>query len=332
MGKDKDLRESCQNILESIVKERSEKVRRIKYYDYIHKFKLLNEIPILPFHQKEKYDIIILSIVPVEFNTMNDLFGVGSDKEDDDINGLWFYRFQVDRTYNRKPLKVLITLVGQAGDINCSLACSRILQKYDCDLMLLFGIAAGLRSQLTKYSTVVSQSIVNYEFQRIDEDGITFRPKIFNIDRYTAKIISKIDSDKWKSEFLKQYDKLVDNKVEFPINKLDEVVLKEGVIASGAKLLANGKHLAFLRKKIPVEKGIIAAEMEGSGFSPTCEEYGKKWLIFRGISDYGEPDKNDPLNKKYQKIAAASASVAVMYYLKFLYRTPGERGETDLIF
>ena len=72
--------------------------------------------------------------------------------------------------------------------------------------------------------------------------------------------------------------------------------------------------------------------MEGSGFSPACIEFKRNWLVFRGISDYGEADKNSPVNKKYQNIAAASAVTAMMYYLTNLYRTPEERGDAELDF
>lgn len=325
--------ESCNAIIDSLVKEKSEKVRQLKYFDFIHKFNKVTTSQIQSINLKEKFDIIIFSIVPIEFNTMNELFNVASiGNEDYDINGLWFYKLNIERSFNREPLNALITLVGQAGDINCSLACSRTLQKFDCDLMILFGIAAGIKTEISKYSTVVSQSVVNYEFQRIDKDGITFRPKIFYPDEYTSKVITKLDSNKWKSGFLEHYESLVKNKKELPFKTLENVTLKEGVIASGAKLLADGTTLENIRTKVPIEKGIIAAEMEGSGFSPTCEEYHKNWLIFRGISDYGGPDKNNAINKKYQKVAAASAATAVMYYLKYLYRTPAERGETDMVF
>ena len=91
------------------------------------------------------------------------------------------------------------------------------------------------------------------------------------------------------------------------------------------KFPADGKTLKTLREDIQIKKGVLAAEMEGNGFAAVCKEFNKDWLIFRGISDLGEGDKNDPLNKKYQKIAAAAAVKAVIYYLRFLYTKPEER-------
>ena len=65
--------------------------------------------------------------------------------------------------------------------------------------------------------------------------------------------------------------------------------------------------------------------MEGSGFASACEEYGVPWLVFRGISDYGDRDK--PLFQQWQTTAALSAATCAVDFLKRDYRRVN-----DLIF
>ncbi len=337
-----DLSESCRAIVNALSKETKGDARKLMYADFMYKFKkyitskdVSNEV----FDgEKEKIDFIIFTIIPIEFEILSKILGFAQngEKEDGDINGLWFYKTQIERRDGKRPLDGIATLVGRAGDVNCSIACSRFLQKFECDISILCGIAAGNKTEITKYSTVIASSIVNYEFQRIEEDGITFRPRIFNVDDYSIKTFPKIYLNEfeniWKESFNKTHEILEIDPEELPMESLQIAKLKDGTIASGAKLIADGKTLQNLRDQIPIEKGIIAAEMEGSGFSPACVEYQTKWLVFRGISDYGEDDKNDPLNKKYQKVAVASASTAMISYLRSLYRTPEELGEKDLDF
>lgn len=346
MELNENILESCKAIVKSIVEEANNKTRALKYFDFIDKFNIATAVKKTEILPRKKFDVIIFTIVPVEFDTLNKILNVSTDlnDEDYDLNGIWYYEFEIPRSYQRRSLKALVTLVGIAGDVNCSLACVNAFQKFSCDLSILCGIAAGVESQIKKYSTVVSQSIINYEFQRIEKDRITYRPIPYSIDRYNENITAKfvLHADKWRNEFFEAYDLLIkdENKALGKTNELNndnvsyvtkeslkEVELKTGIIASGAKLLADGETIQDLRDNIPIQKGIIAVEMEGSGFSPACIEFKRNWLVFRGISDYGEADKNDLNNKKNQKIAAASAITAMIYYLKNLYRAEDERDD-----
>lgn len=325
--------DSCNAILESILKEDDSNKRLIKYYDYIHKYNSIATSKSSSTNQKEKYDFIIFTIVPVEFMTLTKLLNIDIDRKPDyDVNGWWFYKVNIERNDDRKSLNGLVTIVGKAGDINCSLICARAFQKFDCDLAILCGIAAGVKLEISKYSTIIANNIVDYEYQRLNEDGITYRPSVYSVDNYNEKRISSIilESNNWVQYFLKNTNTIFNNDSKYFKKFIPALTLKDGEIASGAKLFADGKTLQHIKDNIPIGKGIIAADMEGGGFCPTCKEYKRDWLVFRGISDYGEADKNSKSNKMYQSIAAASAATAMLYYLKKLYRIPEERGDGEI--
>lgn len=277
---------------------------------------------------KNKFDVIIFTVVPTEFHTLNKIlsFAPTGKKEDFSKKGFWYYEYLLKRP-GGKPLSCLITMIGSAGDISCYSACSTTFEEFDCDLAILCGIAAGNKEDIRKYSAVIAESIVAYEYQRLEEDKITHRPQFFQLEGYTKRVIEKVEfhKDEWKKLVQECISKSGVELEEVKNYKVEETQLKIGVIAAGAKLIADGKTLEVLKENIPIAKGIIAAEMEGSGFAPCCKEYNKEWLVIRGISDYGEDDKNDPSNKKQQPLAVATAAATMIYYLNYLHRSIDER-------
>ncbi|PWG79284.1 phosphorylase family protein [Pararcticibacter amylolyticus] len=272
---------------------------------------------------KKKYDVIIFTVVPVEFLTLSTIFGLTLNKAKEDYtkNGLWYYEYTLER--NCMPaLSCLVTMIGGAGDVGCYSACSSTFQEFDCDLAVLCGIAAGNKNDIKKYNTIIAESVVAYEYQRLEDGNIKYRPKVFRVNVRTQRLIDKRDFylNNWK-QLIKDYaGKCGLSHSDLETIDLSKPVLKAGVIAAGAKLIANGKTLEVLKEAIPLEKGIIAAEMEASGFAPCCIHYNKEWVIFRGISDYGEDDKNDSMNKKLQPLAVSSAVATMVYFLKYIYR------------
>jgi nucleoside phosphorylase len=203
----------------------------------------------------------------------------------------------------------------------------RTFRKYELGLAILCGIGAGVPGEVEKYSVVISNGVVDYESQRLTEGGSEYRLDPIDIDEYHKRRLGHLSSiqQRWHTDYIRLAEEKLIDPADFNISVLANSTIKVGLIASGGKLLADGKTISTLRENIPIKKGVIAAEMEGAGFAAVCKELKKDWLIFRGISDFGADDKNDKLNKKYQKIAAAAAIKATCYYLSALYKKPSER-------
>ena len=90
-------------------------------------------------------------------------------------------------------------------------------------------------------------------------------------------------------------------------------------------MLGNGE-LAELNQQHDL---IRAGEMEGYGFATACVDRvpPKPWLIVRGISDYGDADKDNlkddtqPKKDEYHQAAANSALTFVKVFLEYFYTT-----------
>jgi nucleoside phosphorylase len=288
-----------------------------KYYTNYDQFYYIE-----PNQPKVKFDVIIFTVVPIEFKTLNSIlnFADPGRSEDYKTNGFWYYKYTLRRD-GKSSLSCLITMIGSAGDVDCSIACNNAFSIFDCDLAILCGIAAGNKNEITKYSSVVAENVVAYEYQRWEEDGRVYRPKHYQVKGAVKRGIEKVALfDKQFISILSTFLKRININFSEVENYSPENVRNHvGVIASGAKLLADGRTLQILRENISVGKGIIAAEMEGSGFAPACEAKDVDWLIFRGVSDYGEDDKNNPENKAYQPLAVASAAASMICYLTYVY-------------
>lgn len=323
-------------ILNSIVDSNAsdeKELRILKRKDFIDKFKIFKETiknSKAKSQKKGKFDVVIFTIVPIEFEYANHIlkFMGENDFADFSISGLGYHKFEINRVHKHaEPLKCVIALVGKAGDINCALTCIKFFNDYDCDLAILCGIAAGVEGEVEIYSPVVASNIINYEFQRLEQDGIEYRPIPYNLpeERFNestemlkkSAIINALI--KKNIAAFNASDPILDNE------KINKIEFKRGVIGSGAKLLADTKTIQTLRKNIPIEKGIIAVEMEGSGFVPACQMFKKNWMVFRGISDYGQSDKDNPLNKEFQKFAVISAITTMKYYLENLFEIDGNK-------
>jgi nucleoside phosphorylase len=64
---------------------------------------------------------------------------------------------------------------------------------------------------------------------------------------------------------------------------------------------------------------VLAGEEEGSGFASMCDETNVPWLVFRGISDYGDVDRKQT-KVLWNPMAAVSAAATAVHFLRTTYR------------
>lgn len=60
--------------------------------------------------------------------------------------------------------------------------------------------------------------------------------------------------------------------------------------------------------------------MEAGGFAKTLGDKRKQWLVFRGISDFGDPDKDRDCD--WQPVASLVALTMVRKFLEHSYVHP----------
>ncbi len=296
--------------------------------------KEITEVISVPNTQKEKCDVVIVCVTSAEFEAMDMIFNLNENEPYKIISGNRFWKSSVKQNINsKKELNIVLTMIGDEGNIPASLLINLIFQNFDFELISIVGIAAGNSSKTKIYSTVLGNYIVYYENEKLVGEGNNEkRNKPIPIDDNRGKDLPQITgsfhASKWKLAFS---EKLKNQKIE--ITEFDKVIgdwinpswfesvkVTSGTILSGEKLFADGTTLLELFKNNEIGKDALAGEMEGYGFAHTCRaKRHNDWLVIRGISDYGGAEKSDPINKQYQKVAALSAMTLLEYYLQNLY-------------
>lgn len=284
-------------------------------------------------NKREHINVAIISVVDKEFEALNDVFN-NFEKAKNEIKlenriKVWKSSFK-QKKEGKKELSLLFAKIGSAGNLTSFAFTDYLLKKFDIDLIILCGIAAGNNELVNIYSSVVSNRVIYYEGQKLKEDGSRYRLEPLSISESLNNDFLHLNQIKlrWKKDLFKILKKTNNNIDNDEITNLDWINnnwkeglgLKRGQILAGEKLFADGKTFNKLISDIEIGKDIFAGEMEGYGFAFACKKNEhSNWLIFRGISDFGGNEKSSPANEKYQIIAAYSAATFIYDYLAYEY-------------
>ena len=270
--------------------------------------------------EKKDVDILIVTIKQKELLGSQIAFGINplNDKEAYRIDGFRFWKKSIT-TKSEGKVKIALTMVGRDRTVNCAVACSKFFNNMNVGLCVLVGICAGLQEKVTLGDSICAEMVLDYEGGRQTEENFEKRPEPYPLDIIITHDMSHFNPNlgNWQKSFRKCIKDLA------KIEDIPDIAVKlkpkyhTGVILSGEKLLVDGK-LPEMRKEY--HERVRGAEMEGSGFANACRAYRVPWLVFRGVSDYGDPNK--PEMKIWKTTAAISASTAVMDFIKRDFRKP----------
>ncbi len=223
------------------------------------------------------------------------------------------------------PLRIVMSSVGESGNIEIGLPVERMIRYCDPELMIFVGIACGVRDY--RLGDVVTSSMIwAYEYVKTQKSGLLDRSRARVTPGHVQDDVHFFDADmkrEWHKVFKKVQSK-TDGKL-LPRNaKIVPELHKSIWIASGEKVMGAGE-LAELNKKHDL---IRAGDMEGYGFANACEDRRLRvpWLVIRGISDYGDRSKDGlraygPKHDEFHATAANAASSFLKVFLQHSYRT-----------
>jgi len=274
-----------------------------------------------PTRQKEMkhYDVLIMTVIPNEFWSLKKALDLPEDSNlelaRDEVQ---FWETEIRNDKIKRNLRCLVSMIGDARNVNAALTVSTAMKYYDIGLAVLVGIAAGPEIFVKVGDVIIGNQIIDYEGNRIEPTGPQKRPEVISIDGGLFKQISYFlaRDEIMDGNFANFYRPIEEELLSVKLPKSSKINIKRAPILAGEKLIADHDTLQELIDKYHQEAR--AAEMESIGFALACENPPKiPWLVFRGISDYGNPKKRN--QKKYQKNAALSAILALIKYLEGHY-------------
>ena len=273
---------------------------------------------ILKMKKKESFDVIIVTVIPNELKAFFKVFRVKQDHQwnpDIETERIKAWRLSLIQK-NGNELTILLTMIGRPNQTECVNFCSYVFSRYSTKLAILGGIAAGLKTQVNLMDLVIGNITINYERIKLQTGNNLIRPDAVSISESNMDILPYffLCEKNWISEI---------KEIQDP--RFNEITPTHhiGVIMSGEKLIADGS--------LPDMQGtyhdkVRAGDQESHGFAKLCENRNINWMVFRGISDFGDGDKDsydigvDNITKEdFQINASISAGVAIKCFLKFIY-------------
>ena len=272
---------------------------------------------------KPHADVAIVTVIKEELLATQLVFGIDPERrEDREVNGLRYWEVQLPSDVTQHDQKVVVTMVGEARNVPCAIACDRLFNTYQVDAAILVGIAAGLKTKVSHGDVVAADLVLDYEGARLEPDTAKKRPTPYPLETRIFRNLHHFAPIRqgWHDALQPMLARLRAVKGEnppVPAGKVWTPKYESGVILAGEKLLADGS-LPEMQQEF--HERVRAAEMEGAGFARSCKEYGVSWLVFRGISDYGDPKKRGA----WQTTAALGAASVARLFLQKEYRLPEE--------
>lgn len=231
---------------------------------------------------------------------------------------------------------VVATLLKQMGNNSAALAATNLLRSFTTvEDVLMVGIAGGIPQKGLRLGDVAisnEKGVIQYDNVKRSEGHIEIRdtsgkPSARMIGKTKALEAKRIRGERPWEKFI-AHGENIENGIRPPHDtdaQADQSVERKfpkihyGLIGSANTLLKD----ADFRDSLAAQ-GVIAVEMEGSGIADGTWDFGKGYLLIRGICDYADKNKND-VWQEYAAVAAAA-------YMRALIETidaPHEEQDTD---
>lgn len=264
-------------------------------------------------------DVLVLTALAVELQAARMAFGIDEQTPASKTSiGQNHWRAQIPTGTNRLATCTIATF-GTAGNVDAAAATASLLAEFKPKLVVMIGIAAGMRSKVALGDVVISDRVVAHEGAALLEGGVSQpRPEIFrpaypvqqDVTNYLASrnsVTVRLDRA-WRALGLH----FPQSSAAGDVSK--DLMPKPATIASGEKLLRDPDKFTQLRE---MHGKIESAEMEAAGIFTACFQSGVAALVIRGISDFGDSTKDNQFHELAAKAAAIVAADMVAYGLSF---------------
>lgn len=268
--------------------------------------------------------VLVVCPLAKELNSTLIAFGLDpNEKETTNIDGHKIYAFTQSKRGAIRKTRVILSAVNSQRNLECALLTEKLLQKYRPDVAFLTGISAGVREKMNLADVVVSTAVIDLAGGRAEPGQIRKRLRTHEV---SAPINRQIDylhlgGTRWREavcllgNLLRTYGF---GAPEESVIQEREYTVQPAIIANGEILLADGS-MSDIRE---IDERIRCYDMESSGFATACKGRGIPWVIFRGVSDFGDSNKAEC--EPWHTLAACTAASAAKEFIEQQLRFPKE--------
>lgn len=250
----------------------------------------------------QNIDIGILTVIRAELESTLKALGMSNKHIMRESDETIYYVKDIESKLNNRKIRVALSCIGDAGNVKSGIATESFIKDFSPKIMVLVGIAAGIKKKVKIGDVILAERVVAYERASIEKykgkEIIIPRPDIPEITHPIRQLIVNYfpNDSKLLTLFNKiggTFPSITDEKLKilYDGHIATKINVITSTIASGEKLLKNPDKLKWLQRN--THGKIESGEMEAAGFSAACDKHKIDWLIIRGISDFGDKKKND---------------------------------------
>ncbi len=190
----------------------------------------------------------------------------------------------------------LVVAYSKIGKVFSALSASLMVQRYECDTVLFSGVAGAINPNLHIGDLVVATKLCQHDLD-ITAFGhpYGFVPEGKIYVQCTQRLIG----------------------IAKEIASSRAIELKEGIIATGDKFVADDKHKRWIYENFHAD----AIEMEGASVAVVCDALDVEFFILRAISDSADVDAGFDFDTFLKRSAKKSAQFILDMVQKIDERT-----------
>lgn len=197
----------------------------------------------------------------------------------------------------------VVSLLGM-GNVGAAATAYEALRDWQPKHLVLVGIAAGVPgsgNDLQLGDVVVADQVVGFEQAKITRVGPQRRYDSYRPIFHLLAAAKSVRPDEWT-------DAIATPRPAGSVNSRAVPRAHIGTILSGEKTFADRNSIQDLRRVWP---RAVGADMEGFGVALAAYRAGRGFLAVKGVSDYGDVDKDDRWHA-YAAEAASRFALAVL--------------------
>lgn len=267
----------------------------------------------------KRVDVVVLTVIQVELDAARSALEIDDRERETADDGTVYFRGMVRSELARRNYNIVLACVGGAGNPGAAVATASAIARYRPRVVVLMGIAAGMRGKTRIGDVVVAERVVAYEPAALmrTADGPLMQPRP-EIDRVPhamsqAFVTYRADANRLREKFVRAGGKFptvpTGREDEFRQHVASSIGVRLATVASGEKLLRDPEEFSALRDGMHGKTE--AGEMEAVGVVEACRRANVPWMVFRGISDFGDEFKDD----QFHGFAALTAAAAIVDFM-----------------
>lgn len=233
------------------------------------------------------YDLGIICALESELSVLFSLgWDLKSERHDSD-SSIFFFKTKLN--IDGKEINIICNTPDHMGTTDTTIATLKMVDYYKPKVIVMFGIAAGIKGQVSIGDILFASTCYSHETGKyIENNGILeFWPTTSHINA-SSNLVSIAKELKFEKDLFKEfYDSFQG------IKPPHFSTVHIGPLSSGNAVIANDKVLAGILKN---ERKLLGLDMEIYGLYKAC--YLSKnpipsFIAFKSVSDYADVQKND---------------------------------------